>query len=190
MEAFTARIDRLNSYYLEMNNTNLTKGYVTDHAICASADAVGAYIGRKIFSWVGTAIGAACGNPVVAYAGYFIGRRVGSAAGSAAASIGAAWVMDRFVTCCAMSNSTLELNENYVISINDPNNLTDGELHNLILVELLKNINKYVLSDGSLNYHLLVDDAYMYENNFLQLKTLQYIKNSGFRLLLSKRNEL
>ena len=31
MEAFTARIDRLNSYYLEMNNTNLTKGYVTDH---------------------------------------------------------------------------------------------------------------------------------------------------------------
>lgn len=190
MEAFTARIDRLNSYYLEMNNTNLTKGYVTDHAICASADAVGAYIGRKIFSWVGTAIGAACGNPVVAYAGYFIGRRVGSAAGSAAASIGAAWVMDRFVTCCAMSNSTLELNENYVISINDPNNLTDGELHNLILVELLKNINKYVLSDGSLNYHLLVNDAYMYENQFSPIENFAIYKEQWIPLAVEQTKRI
>ena len=175
MEAFTAKIDSLNSYYLEMNNANRTRGYVADYAIGASADAAGALVCGKIFSWVGMAIGAASGNPVIGYVGYFAGKKAGRAAGAAAASIGAAWVMDNFGTR-TVSNHTLALNENYVVPIDDPDNLTDGELHNLILAELLKNFSKYVLSDGTLNYALLLEDAYMFENQFAPIENYAIYK--------------
>ena len=55
------------------------------------------------------------------------------------------------------------LNENYVVAINNPDNLSDGELHNIIVAKLLKNINKYVSTDGNLNFKLLLEDAIEYE---------------------------
>lgn len=189
MEAFTAKIDSLNNYYLEINNTNQTRGYVSDYTIGAAADAVGAFVGGKIFSWLGMACGVVCSNPVVAYGGYFVGRRVGRAAGSAAASIGAAWVIDKFGTRTT-TNSTLVLNENYVVLVNDPNNLTDGELHNLILAELLKNINKYILSDGCLNYDLLLDDAYMFENQFAPIENFTSYKEQWIPLAVEQTKRI
>lgn len=165
VESFCAKIDSLNNAYSEMLNDNATRGYVSDYAITSSADAVGAFVGAKLFSWAGSAIGAACANPALACGGYFIGKKIGRAAGSAAASIGAAWLIDKFGTRSTI-NTSLVLNEDYVVSIEDPNNLTEGELHNLILAELLKNIDKYVMPDGSLNYELLLSDAYMFENQF------------------------
>lgn len=165
VESFCAKIDSLNNAYSEMLNANATRGYVSDYAITTSADAVGAFVGAKIFSWVGSAIGAACANPALACGGYFIGKKFGDAAGSAVASIGAAWLIDKLGTRSSV-NSSLVLNKDYVVPVEDPNNLTDGELHNLILAELLKNIDKYVMPNGSLNYELLLSDAYMYENQF------------------------
>lgn len=94
--------------------------------------------------------------------GYVVGRTVGSAAGAAAASIGSAWARDHWFSRSSSQHS-LVLNESYVVPINDSNNLTDGELHNLILSKLLKNFDKYVTVDGNLNYDLLVEDAFTYE---------------------------
>lgn len=144
-----------------MNEVHANRGYVSDYLVETAADAVGGYIGSKLFSWVGISIGAACGNPVVAVGGYLVGGKVGKAAGAAAASIGTAWAIDCFSRSSTPHN--LVLNENYVVPINDSNNLSDGELHNLIVARLLKNIDNYVTIDGNLNYERLLEDAFTYE---------------------------
>lgn len=160
MTSFYLKIDSINEKYSTLNEVHTSRGYCSNYAVDAAADAVGGFIGRKLFSWVGASIGAACGNPAIAVGGYLVGGKVGSAAGSAAASIGSAWVRDHF---SRSSSHNLVLNENYVVPVNDPNNLSDGELHNLIVARLLKNIDKYVTRDGNLNYELLLEDALAYE---------------------------
>lgn len=160
MTSFYLKIDSINEKYSTLNEVHASRGYCSNYAIDTAADAVGGFIGRKLFSWVGASIGAACGNPAIAVGGYLVGGKVGSAAGAAAASIGSAWVRDHF---SRSSSHNLVLNENYVVPINDPNNLSDGELHNLIVARLLKNIDKYVTRDGNLNYERLLEDALAYE---------------------------
>ena len=160
MTSFYLKIDSINEKYSTLNEVHTSRGYCSNYAVDAAADAVGGFIGRKLFSWVGASIGAACGNPAIAVGGYLVGGKVGSAAGSAAASIGSAWVRDHF---SRSSSHNLVLNENYVVPVNDPNNLSDGELHNLIVAKLLKNIDKYVTRDGNLNYERLLEDALAYE---------------------------
>lgn len=162
MTSFYLKIDSINEKYSTLNEAVASRGYCTNYSIDAAADAVGGFLCKKLFSWVGAAIGAACGNPAIAVGGYLAGGAIGSAAGSAAASIGSAWARDHWGSRSA-SQHRLALNENYVVPINDPNNLSDGELHNLILSKLLKNIDKYVTIDENLNYDLLVEDALMYE---------------------------
>ena len=162
---FNLKIDSLTNVYSEMSNVNATRGYVSDYVVQTSADAVGKFVGSKVFSWAGSAIGAACGNPVIAIGGYLVGRKYGGAATGAAASIGTAWLMDRWKTR-ATQIPGLKLNENYVVYVKDSKNPSDGELHNLIVSRLLKNIDKYRTSDGSLNFDLLLEDAYKYENEF------------------------
>lgn len=172
---FCTRIDSLNYYYSSMTLLDTRKGYISSHLRSSCADAVGRYIGGKICGWVGGAIGTVFGNPVAVYAGIVSGKHFGGAAGSAVASIGAEWLMDRFVSRSDL-NPSLVLEPNYVATIKDSNNLTDGELHNLILVELLNNINKYVLSDGNLNYDLLLDDALIIENKYAPIEDFELYK--------------
>ena len=172
---FCTRIDSLNYYYSSMTLLDTRKGYISSHIRSSCADSVGRYIGGKICSWVGGSIGTLFGNPVAVYAGIVFGKHFGGAAGSAVASIGAEWLMDRFVSRSDL-NSSLVLDPNYVIPIEDYNNLTDGELHNLILVELLNNIDKYVLSDGNLNYDLLLEDALIIENKYTPIEDFELYK--------------
>ncbi len=165
MTTFFLKIDSINDKYSALTDVYMSRGYCSDYAVTTAADAVGSFVGKKLFSWVGVSIGAACGNPAVSVGGYLVGRKVGDYAGSAVASIGAAWVVNNWFNRSSSTN-ILVLNEDYVVSINDPNNLSDGELHNLILSKLLKNIDKYVIDDGSLNYPLLVEDALAFEKEF------------------------
>lgn len=173
---FNLKIDSLNNVYSEMRNSNATRGYVSDYIIQTSADEVGRFVGSKVFSWAGSAIGVACSNPVIGICGYLAGRKYGGAATSAVASIGAAWLMNKWKTR-ATQISELTLNEDYVVRIKDPNNISDGELHNLIASKILKNIDKYRTSDGSLNFDLLLEDAYIYENEFAPFENYAEFKS-------------
>lgn len=161
--AFISKLDSLNSVYSSMGYTLATRGYVSDYAISTAADGVGSFIGKRLFGWAGSAIGAACGNPIVAVGGYIVGRKFGSCAGSAVASIGAAWILDQLKTH-AVCNTLFVLNEGYVVPIENPDNLSEGELHNLILEKLLRNFDNYVMIDGNLNDENLMEDAYKFEN--------------------------
>lgn len=163
---FCVKLDSLNSVYSEANTT---RGLVSDYVVSAVADNVGKFVGGKIFSWAGSAIGAASGNPVVAVGGYLIGRKFGGAACSAVASMGAAWLWSHRKTRATV-NSSLVLDKNYVVPIENPDSLSDGELHNLILAEFLKNLDKYIMSDGNLDYALMLEDAYKYENEAAPFK--------------------
>ena len=163
---FCAKLDSLNSVYSE---TNTTRGLVSDYVVSTVADNVGKYVGGRIFSWAGSAIGAASGNPVVAVGGYLIGRKFGGSACSAVASIGAAWLWSHRKTRATV-NTSLVLDPNYVVPIENPDSLTDGELHNLILAEFLKNLDKYIMADGNLDYALMLEDAYKYENEVAPFK--------------------
>lgn len=166
MTLFSLKLDSLSNAYSRRNTINSTRGVVSDYTLGAAADAVGGYVGSKLFSWVGSAIGAAMGNPVVAVGGYVVGRKFGKAACSTAASLGTAWILSKRKSRTNIS-STLMLDDNYVVSIENPNNLSDGELHNLILVKLIRNIEKYEMSDNTLNYELILEDAYNFENEYL-----------------------
>lgn len=163
IESFKLKIDSLNAIYSNGINMHETRGYVTSHYLGVGADAVGSFVGGKIFSWAGSAIGAACGNPIIAVGGYLAGRKFGSSAGSAVASIGAAMLLDRYSTRSCLTTLPV-LNDDYIVNIENPDSITDGELHNLIVVELLNNIDKYVLLNGELNYELILEDAYKIEN--------------------------
>lgn len=177
--ALSLKIDSLNAVYSENALSCTSRGFVKNYCLGEVADAVGKYVGGRIFSWAGTAIGAAVGNPVVAAVGYAAGRKYGGLACSAAVSFGAAWVLSKCVTR-AGDGVMLCLNDNYVVNIDDPNNLTDGELHNLILAKLLQNIDKYVGLDGSLNYELLLKDAYKFEYEYYSCE--ENISNEEYAL--------
>ena len=158
---FCLKIDSLNEVYIGMGDP--TRSFLAGYLAESAADAVGSFVGGKIFSWAGATVGFAIANPVVAIGGYCAGRKFGSSAAAAAASFGASWIINHYGTRSA-NEPFPTLDENYEVPVNDPNNLSDGELHNLILSRLLMNTNKYVMPDGTLNYNLLLEDAYMYEN--------------------------
>lgn len=92
MISLSIQIDSINDKYAKLKDACSNRGYVSDYAIQTAADVVGGYVGKKIFSWAGASIGAACGNPAIAACGYLAGRQIGKAACSAVASMGAAWV--------------------------------------------------------------------------------------------------
>lgn len=165
MDAFCTKIDSLNNVYSEEIGVDPTRALVPEFFLGQAADAVGQYVGGKIFGWAGSAIGLAMGSPITVAFGYFAGKKYGGAACSAAASLAAAWVIQRYNTR-ATNEVSLVLDPNYKVPIEDPYNLSDGELHNLILAKLLKNIEKYVTQNGELNYELLLSDAYEIENEY------------------------
>lgn len=160
--SFYLKIDSINEKYSTSNGIYVSRGYISNYTVDSAADAVGSFVCSKLFSWAGASVGAVCGNPVVAVGGYLVGRKIGTYAGAAAASIGSAWFRDKWGSRSS-SPHNLALNENYVVPINDSNNLSDGELHNLIVSKLLKNIDKYITIDGDLNYDILIEDALQYE---------------------------
>lgn len=166
-EVFSIKIDSINNLYSSLNNSDSTRAswlsHAKDYAIAAPADAVGGFIGSKLGSWVGASIGVACSNPAIAAIGYLGGRKLGCVAGAAAASISVAWAIDNFGKKTRASDG-LVLNEQYTVAISNSHNLSDGELHNLIVSKLLKDIDKYVISDGELNYYQLISDALAIEN--------------------------
>lgn len=186
---FCTQIDSLNTYYSSLCNINSTRGYIFDYKVGSCADSVGKYIGGKICSWIGGAIGVACGNPAITYGGIVLGKHFGSYAGSAVASIGAAWLIKN---CISRADTTpsLVLAPNYIVPIEDYNNLTDGELHNIILMELLNNIDKYILSDGSLDYELLLDDAYIIENKYAPIENFDLYKEYWKPLVLEQTKRI
>lgn len=163
IEALNLKIDSVNAIFSNRIKRNGTRGYVSSYYLGVGADAVGGFIGGKIFSWAGSAIGAACGNPIVAVGGYLAGRKFGKSAGSAVASIGAAMLIDRYSTR-STSATPPKLSESYTVKVENPDSITDGELHNLIVAELLNNIDKYIMYNGDINYELMLEDAYDIEN--------------------------
>lgn len=66
MTSFYLKIDSINEKYFTLNELHTSRGYCSNYAVDTAADAVGGFIGRRLFSWVGASIGAACGNPAIA----------------------------------------------------------------------------------------------------------------------------
>lgn len=165
--SFYQGIDSINEKFSELSSVCLSRrGYLSDYGIQNTADAIGGHLGGKILSWASASIGAASGNPAIAVGGYLVGRKVGKIAGSAAASIGAAWVLDKIFSSTSPATHSLILRDGYAVNVEDPNNISDGELHNLIVAKLLKNKDKYITEDGDLDFDILVEDAYEFENEF------------------------
>ena len=180
IEVLRIKIDSINASYTNLNSSWQTRKplveYSKEYAFTSAADAVGGVLGSKIGSWAGASVGVATSNPVIGALGYLAGRKLGSAAGAAVASIATAWAIDNW---CKKTRATsrLVLNEEYTVTVGNPDNITDGELHNLILFRLLKDFDRYVSSSGELLYELLMKDAIALENEYCPTKdyTDEYI---------------
>lgn len=159
-----AKIDSINNEYAsKMVLSRGFGGWVISSKLEKSADHAGKIVG----SWIGKKIGCAAGcviggNPVTGIGGYVIGRYVGGIAGSAAASYGASlavlWVLNQQSKCSAPMRLSHETN----INTEQKDSLSFGELHNLIMKRLISNKDKYINTDSTLNYGLILDDCVAY----------------------------
>ena len=116
-------------------------------------------------------------NPVVAVGGYLVGRRVGGLAGSIVAS----YVYDKvrsgkgdghFVSVDTTKRGDgrfvrVDTTKNSMTAVFRPDDLTlsDGEIHNIVLLKLMNDSDKYIKEDGTIMYDSLINMAIKYEQS-------------------------
>lgn len=182
MKNVCSLIDSLNTVYTMDIVKPQSRGFGRSlFDVCSGniVDEMGSVVGGFVGKWVGSAIGSATGNPVFTVAGYVGGRYVGRKAGSVAASTAFAMALSK----CHLTVPNPNINKDeYVyynpnafkrLTLNDIDttknkaNYTDGEIHNIIMVKLVKNYDKYINPDNTLNYNLLISDALKYEQEIV-----------------------
>lgn len=150
------RIDSISEVYTNENAE--TRGmWKLDSQVTRMADNAGRIAGRYAGKYIGGAIGSASANLLGTVAGYVVGRELGGIVGSVAASYAAHKYISTHTRGIVMvpSYKNITMIDKKV----DLDSITIGDLHNLMVMDLLNNGDKYTKKDGSLDYSLLFEDC-------------------------------
>lgn len=144
-----ARIDSINTVYISQVSTRGFWGWLVSNEITTAADNVGRVAGSWVGRSAGSLVGSLTGNPVCTVLGYVGGRWVGGIAGSVAASYVASKVFNCTVVSDNLNTYSFEVSETMSV----------GEIHNSILLRLFQNEERYLNSDNTINYDVLLTDC-------------------------------
>ena len=158
---FLCSVDSLNACY----PSHKTRGSFYNGAGVGLADYIGGSCGGTIGRWAGGAIGSLSGNPIGTIMGSIIGRRVGPAICSAIAS----GLANMLLSCESTSNGirVLQLKSDFSFTpLLDSESDSLGYYHNLVMVKLLDDADKYGFGTSSINCDLVYDDVVKYYKEF------------------------
>lgn len=157
---FLQSVDSLQSQYPVIE----TRGFVSGAAVCL-ADEIGSLAGRHLGGYIGGAIGSIFANPFGTIIGYGFGRQVGPAIFGALSSGLVSLATECVVLNSRVSGSRLdaiELKADFnIITRSDGSVDSSGYYHNVIMVKVAKDYDKYV-QNNVLDKSLLYDDIVRY----------------------------
>lgn len=155
LNSFLLSVDSLNNHY----STVESRGSFWGGSGVAMADYVGYACGGSIGRWAGGILGSLTGNPLIGYAGAIIGGKVGPAVCGSLAS----GIANMLMSCNERTTSVLDLTLKSDLNINlfEENIDSLGLHHNMVMVKIVENADKYGYGK-SINKELLYDDIVKY----------------------------
>lgn len=187
MEELLLSIDSLNvAYGIEQQEFRSFRKWLRGALTETVADDVGAVVGNWIGKQLGASVGVASANPLLAVGGYIVGGKMGGVVGCAAASY-AAYLITQKAESVTYENSASNMSATV-----DPNELSYGELHNVLIDKVRVRVNEHlqINPDGSVDVQRIYNDMLRAEKELGivdPVSASSYYKNEMIRDTVSLR---